>query len=173
MKKNVIILVFIFVILFLVLCGQFAYQVDRTYKVNEYENDNYELSDIEKQILSNRLENTLFFDKYGKYIEQYAEIRLSNDKKDGKAWGTISLVIDKKIEEEIKKILQETNEIIDSDSRVYGIIDEYGSIYIEKKYYYNKNEKIYLVFSVKLPYKYKSANDYNDFVRFFLKFNNK
>lgn len=172
MKKNVIILVFIFVNLFLVLCVPFAYQVDRSYKVNKYENDNYELSDIEKQILSNRLKNTLFFDKYGKYIEQYVEISLSNDTKDGKAWGTISLVIDKKIEEEIKKVLQETNEIIDLDSRVYGIIDEYGSIYIEKQNY-NKNEKIYLVFSVKLPYKYKSVNDYNEFVRFFLKFNNK
>lgn len=164
-------LIFIIMIAFVILYQQFILQNIKYFKINIYTNDNYILSISEKQTLGNRLKNSTFFDKYEENIDQYVEIKLNNDEKDGKAWGTVSLNIDKNIENDVKKILQQTNETISTDSRVYGIIDNYGSIYIEKYYVYNKTEKIKLVFSVNLPYKYNSIDDYNEFVQFFLKFN--
>ena len=177
MKKNRIILImslliFGLVIIYLISYKYFNHSNNVIKKVSTYVNKNYELTDSEKVYFSSRIKNNSFFDKYKNKMEQYAEVKINIDSKDGLAWGTLTLFMDKKLEEEIKKILQQTNKMVSEDSRVYGIIDDYGSIYIEKDFSNNNSEKIKLVFSVNLPYKYKSKNDYNEFVQFFLKFNN-
>lgn len=177
MKRNKIILItttlvlmFVTIITDFILREQFVLQNTEYFEINMYTNNKYVLSDSEKQILCDRLKNNVFFDKYEKNIEQYVEIKLNKDEKDGKAWGTLSLFLDKNIENELKVMLQQTNEKVSTDSRIYGIIDNYGSIYIEEDYMYNN--KIKLVFTVNLPYKYNSKEDYDEFIKFFLKFNN-
>lgn len=176
MEKNRIILItFLLIFGLIIIClisyKHFNHSSNGIERVSTYVNKNYELTDFEKEHLSSRIKNNNFFDKYKNNMEQYVEVKINIDSKDGLAWGTLTLFMDKKIEEEIKKILQQTNKVISTDSRVYGITDDYGSIYIEKDFSDNNSEKIKLVFNVNLPYEYKSKNDYNEFVQFFLKFN--
>lgn len=141
-------------------------------EINVYTNKKYILSITEKQILTDRLKNDIFFDRYQEKIEQYVEVRLNKDEKEEKAWGTVSLILDKNLEKELKEILLQMDEIVSTDSRTYGVVDDYGSIYIEKSYLYGLPEKIKLVFSVNLPYEYNSEVEYNEHIKFFLKFNN-
>lgn len=140
-------------------------------EINEYLNTKYILSIDEKELLSNRLKNATFFNYCKDVIEENAEVRIDKDDKDGNAWGTISLLFDKNFEDDLKKILLQTGEEICEEQRTYGIIDEYGSIYIEKSYLYGIDDKIKLVFSVKLPYKYNFNDNYDENIRFFLKIN--
>lgn len=175
MKKNkmlliTLLLIFGLMIIYLIYYKNFNYPNNKMKNINSYINRNYELTDSEKEILTERIKNKNFFDKYKDNIEQYVDVRINIDSRDGLAWGSLTLTMDKNIEEEIEKILQQTNKTISTDSRVYGIVDDYGSICIEPDFSKKNSEKIKLIFFVKLPYRYKSINDYNKFIKFFLKF---
>lgn len=171
-NKYIALMLILLVLITLVIFFKKTYLGNINYsEINEYLNTKYILSDDDKKMISKRLKNDNFFNYYKEVIEQNTVIRIYKDDKDGNAWGTISLIFNKNFEEEIKRVLLQTGENISDDQRIYGIIDEYGSIYIEKSYLYEKCENIKLVFSVKLPYRYNLYEYYNENIRFFLKIN--
>jgi hypothetical protein len=55
------------------------------------------------------------------------------------------------------------------DSNI-GFYDEYCSVYLSKDYLYNDNNKIGLIFNTRLPYRYNNIEQYNENIKFFLKF---
>ena len=69
-------------------------------------------------------------------------------------------------DEELKKILQSSGIKLSNDNRTYAVWDDEGSIFIEKDYI--NNEKIKLVFSFHLPYRYTEKQIYNEYVNFFI-----
>lgn len=167
LNKKFYFLLAIVIVLFL-LFEIFVLHSKENTRTIEYENKYYVLSLSDKKMLINRLNGFDFFEKYKIDLNDYVEIQINSDEKDGKAWGNIILFFDKENEASLKELLQYSGMSLNNDSRVYGIVDKYGSIYIESDY--TNEENIKLVFSVTLPYRYKKDKSYNEYINFFLKF---
>ena len=135
--------------------------------VKDYTIQNYVLTNKNKEMLIERLGGYDIFAKYENTIESYANISVSTDKKDGKAWGKIILFFNMDDEEELKKILQLSGINKSNDTRLYAVYDDDGSIYIEKDYV--NEDRIKLTFAFYLPYRYTEEKNYNKYINFFLK----
>lgn len=166
MKKNILIVTIVIVTMF-VLFTFLSDKEKRCNKIDEYINEKYILSSSDKKLLSSRL-NDDFLEMYCNNYSKYTEVKIITDNRDGNAFGIISLFFDKSEYQELKSILLESNGKISKDLRTIGIIDEYGTIYIEEDYLYENQIK--LVFNVNLPYKNCFNKKYNEHISFFLEF---
>lgn len=166
-KIGILIILSIICIAFIYLSTNiFFVKKDIELTVEDREISNYVLTNDDKIMLINRLGGNDIFAEYENCIDSYADISISTDKKDSKAWGEITLFFDMDTDEKLKKILQSSGIKLSNDNRTYAVWDDEGSIFIEKDYI--NNEKIKLVFSFHLPYRFTEKQSYNEYVNFFL-----
>lgn len=123
----------IFVIFMLFIKKPF-YLSDQDEKFTDYNNKFYSLSLIEQKMLIKRINGLNFFEECNYDFDNYVEVQIGCDERDGKAWGNILLSFDLKKQTQLQEILKRSGIGVVNDDRVYGVRDNIGSIYIEKDY---------------------------------------
>lgn len=140
--------------------------------MHRYENTQYLLNDKDKNLIIKEMHDFDIFNLKDVAISDYAILRISGPYFDGDTFGSITLFVDSSFSE-LEEIIKTnfSNDILTNYDSSISIKGNNSTI----SFYIDDNGKNRLYFTTELPvcYKVDELDNYNDFIKYFFKLNNK